>query len=180
MWNVLHGQISNPDDGSLNAADHIKTVMLRVYVPSCRSLNEFSLTSVVGFFFFFRQHSLHGRWSESCQRSDEPLFAVGSQRFPCSKHTSAILDSIPWKVTSHPHTEAQPDTTKWEVFSTFTRWVFQKWWLNRKKISPPPPSTYNQSYSYVPWCQTLADYDEKRVSCSIKFKLMLSKSFTQG
>lgn len=51
MWNVLQGQISNPDDGSLNAADHIKTVMPRVYVPSCRSLNEFSLTSVVGCFF---------------------------------------------------------------------------------------------------------------------------------
>lgn len=61
----------------------------------------------------------------AAKRSDEPLFAVGSRRFPCSKHTSAILDSIPWKVTSHPHAEAQPDTTKWEVFSTFTRWFFK-------------------------------------------------------
>lgn len=121
--------MSNPDDGSLNAADHIKTVMPRVYLPSCRSLNEFSLTSVVGFFIYFSIFLGSILFTvadlRAAKRSDEPLFAVGSRRFPCSKHTSAILDSIPRKVTLHPHAEAQPDTTKWQVFSTFTRWFFK-------------------------------------------------------
>lgn len=75
------------------------------------------------FFFFlsFRQHSLHGRWSKSCQRSDELLFAVGSLQFACSKHTKCHfrLHSMESNITPAHWSTAR--YTKWEV----GRWFFK-------------------------------------------------------